>query len=101
MNPGLTLLACVLGFFFSFLCVQIGAVTDQTPLTAASKASQLVFGGATAGHNFSIQHAQKLNLVAGGIASGKYQFFEWLFPFWYCLGSRPFAMSNSSWNILF
>jgi uncharacterized oligopeptide transporter (OPT) family protein len=70
MNPGLTLLACVLGFFFSFLCVQIGAVTDQTPLTAASKASQLVFGGATAGHNFSIQHAQKLNLVAGGIASG-------------------------------
>lgn len=39
MNPGLTILACVLGFFFSFLCVQIGAVTDQTPLTAASKAS--------------------------------------------------------------
>jgi uncharacterized oligopeptide transporter (OPT) family protein len=73
MHPGLTILACLLGFFFSFLCVQIGAVTDQTPLTAASKASQLVFGGATAGGGYSasaIQHAQKLNLVAGGIASG-------------------------------
>ena len=71
MNPGLTILACLLGFFFSFLCVQIGAVTDQTPLTAASKASQLVFGGATAGHVYSIMHAQKLNLIAGGIASNQ------------------------------
>lgn len=70
MNPGLTLLACILGFLFAFLCIQIGAVTDQTPLTAASKASQLVFGGATSGHGYTIAHAQKLNLIAGGIASG-------------------------------
>jgi uncharacterized oligopeptide transporter (OPT) family protein len=70
MNVGLTILACILGFLFAFLCIQIGAVTDQTPLTAASKASQLVFGGATSGQGFSIQHAQRLNLIAGGIASG-------------------------------
>lgn len=70
MNPGLTILACVLGFLFAFLCIQIGAVTDQTPLTAASKASQLVFGAATSGHGYTIAHAQKLNLIAGGIASG-------------------------------
>ncbi|KAI1503296.1 OPT oligopeptide transporter protein-domain-containing protein [Biscogniauxia marginata] len=70
MNPGLTILACVLGFLFSFLAIQIGAVTDQTPLTAASKASQLVFGAATKGHGYSIKEAQKLNLVAGGLASG-------------------------------
>lgn len=70
MNPGLTLLACILGFLFSFLCVQIGGVTDQTPLTAASKASQLVFGGATSGHGFTIKQAQTLNLIAGGLASG-------------------------------
>ncbi|KAH9886166.1 OPT oligopeptide transporter protein-domain-containing protein [Xylariomycetidae sp. FL2044] len=68
MNPGLTILACVLGFLFSFLAIQIGAVTDQTPLTAASKASQLVFGGATSG--YSIKDAQRINLVAGGLASG-------------------------------
>ena len=70
MHPGLTILACILGFFFSFLCVQIGAVTDQPPVTASSKASQLVFGAVTSGHGYSIQHAQKLNLIAGGIASG-------------------------------
>ncbi|KAI0382777.1 oligopeptide transporter [Hypomontagnella monticulosa] len=70
MNPGLTILACLLGFLFSFLAIQIGAVTDQTPLTAASKASQLIFGAATKGSGFSIKDAQRVNLVAGGLASG-------------------------------
>lgn len=70
MNPGLTILACVLGFLFSFLAIQIGAVTDQTPLTAASKASQLVFGAATKNSGLSIKDAQRINLVAGGLASG-------------------------------
>lgn len=70
MHVGLTILASILGFLFAFLCIQIGAVTDTTPLTAAAKASQLVFGGATSGHGFTVQHAQRLNLVAGGIASG-------------------------------
>lgn len=70
MGPGLTILACLLGFLFSFLAIQIGAVTDQTPLTAASKASQLVFGAATSGKGYSILDAQRINLVAGGLASG-------------------------------
>ena len=70
MNAGLTILAVILAFLFSFLAIQIGAVTDQTPLTAAAKASQLVFGAATSGSGFSVMHAQKLNLVAGSLASG-------------------------------
>ncbi|KAB5549474.1 OPT superfamily oligopeptide transporter [Coniochaeta sp. 2T2.1] len=70
MHPGLTVLACVLAFLFAFLAIQIGAVTDNTPLTAASKASQLVFGAATTGAHYEIHHAQRLNLVAGGLASG-------------------------------
>lgn len=70
MNPGMTILAIVLAFLFSFLAIQIGAVTDTTPLTAAAKASQLIFGGATSNGGYSIQHAQKLNLVAGALASG-------------------------------
>ncbi|KAI1804307.1 oligopeptide transporter [Daldinia bambusicola] len=69
MNPGLTILACVLAILFSFLAVQIGAVTDNSPLTAASKASQLIFGGATKNH-FAVKDAQRVNLVAGGLASG-------------------------------
>lgn len=70
MHPGLTILAVVLAFLFSFLAIQIGAVTDNTPLTAASKASQLVFGGATKNSGLSVKDAQKLNLVAGALASG-------------------------------
>ncbi|KAJ1337420.1 OPT/YSL family transporter [Microdochium nivale] len=70
MHPGLTILACILGFMFSFLAIQIGAVTDQTPLTAASKASQLVFGAATSGKGYELKDAQRLNLVAGSLASG-------------------------------
>ncbi|EMR65843.1 putative oligopeptide transporter protein [Eutypa lata UCREL1] len=80
MNPGLTILACVLAFMFSFLAIQIGAVTDQTPLTAASKASQLIFGGATANQGYSIKHAQRINLVAGGLASGLFVLFTTAYP---------------------
>lgn len=70
IHAGLTILALVLAFLFSFLAIQIGAVTDQTPLTAASKASQLVIGGCTNGMGYSVEHAQLVNLVAGGLASG-------------------------------
>jgi len=70
MHPGLTVLACLLAFLFSFLAIQIGAVTDTTPLTATAKASQLVFGAATQGGGFSVAHAQKLNLAAAGLAAG-------------------------------
>jgi uncharacterized oligopeptide transporter (OPT) family protein len=70
MNPGMAILASLLGFIFAFLAIQCGAVTDVTPLTAAAKASQLVFGGVTSGQGYDIKHAQRLNLIAGGIASG-------------------------------
>ncbi|KAL2270718.1 hypothetical protein VTJ83DRAFT_89 [Remersonia thermophila] len=69
-NPGLTILAILMAFIFSFLAIQIGGVTDTTPLTAAAKASQLVFGGATSGGSYTIEQAQKINLVAGALASG-------------------------------
>lgn len=52
------------------LCIQCSGATDTNPLTAAAKASQLIFGGVTSGQGFTIKHAQTLNLVAGGIASG-------------------------------
>ncbi|KAK3987658.1 putative transporter [Cladorrhinum sp. PSN332] len=70
MNPGLMILAILLAFLFSFLAIQIGAVTDSTPLTAAAKASQLIFGAATSHDGYSIAQAQKINLVAGAVASG-------------------------------
>jgi len=52
------------------LCIQCSGATDTNPLTAAAKASQLVFGGVTSGHGYTIKHAQTMNLIAGGVASG-------------------------------
>ncbi|CEJ84793.1 Putative Oligopeptide transporter [[Torrubiella] hemipterigena] len=70
MNPGLAVLACVLAIIFAFLSIHGGAVTDNTPLTASSKASQLVFGGVTKNSGHTILEAQQINLIAGNLASG-------------------------------
>ncbi|KAF9881492.1 hypothetical protein CkaCkLH20_00638 [Colletotrichum karsti] len=70
VNVGITILALILAFLFSFLAIQIGAVTDQTPLTAAAKAAQLVIGGATTGSGYGVAHAQRINLISAGLAAG-------------------------------
>ncbi|KAI9755230.1 MAG: Cu-binding protein [Chaenotheca gracillima] len=70
MPIGESVLAIVLGFIFSFLAVQCTGVTDITPLTTASKASQIVLGGATKGQHWTVPDAQRLNLIGGAIASG-------------------------------
>jgi len=69
MPVGMSLLSVFLAFFFSFLAVQCAGVTDITPLTAASKASQIVLGGATKGEGWPVDHAQRLNLLGGSLAS--------------------------------
>ncbi|KAF7186416.1 putative metal-nicotianamine transporter YSL13 [Pseudocercospora fuligena] len=69
MPVGMSLLSIFLAFFFSLLAVQCAGVTDITPLTAASKASQIVLGGATKGEHWQVEHAQRLNLLGGSLAS--------------------------------
>lgn len=69
MPVGMSLLSVFLAFFFAILAVQCTGVTDVTPLTAASKASQLVLGGATKGEHWQTVHAQRLNLLGGSLAS--------------------------------
>ncbi|KAH0412037.1 oligopeptide transporter, partial [Aureobasidium melanogenum] len=69
MPVGMSLLSVFLAFFFAILAVQCAGVTDVTPLTAASKASQLVLGGATKGEHWATEHAQRLNLIGGSLAS--------------------------------
>lgn len=69
MPVGMSLLSIFLAFFFSFLAIQCTGVTDITPLTAASKASQIILGGATKGENWSTDHAQRLNLLGGALAN--------------------------------
>lgn len=68
MNAGYAIVSCLLGLIFAFMSIYGGAVTDVTPLTASSKASQLVFGGITKGTE--MHHAQRVNLIAGNIATG-------------------------------
>ncbi|KAL1634554.1 hypothetical protein SLS56_002247 [Neofusicoccum ribis] len=69
MPVGMSVLSVFLAFFFSFLAIQCTGVTDITPLTAASKASQIILGGATKGENWGVEHAQKLNLLGGALAN--------------------------------
>lgn len=69
MPVGMSLLSVFLAFFFSFLAIQCTGVTDITPLTAASKASQIILGGATKGEHWDVPHAQRLNLLGGAIAN--------------------------------
>ncbi|KAH8898075.1 OPT superfamily oligopeptide transporter [Thozetella sp. PMI_491] len=68
MGPGLTALACTLTFLLSAIVIQILGVTDQAPISAISKASQLAFGGVTRG--MPILDAQRSNLVAGSVVCG-------------------------------
>lgn len=69
MSIGESILAIFLACFFSLLAIQCTGATDITPLTAASKASQLVLGGVTKAQGWSVPKAQTLNLLGGGLAS--------------------------------
>jgi len=69
MPVGMSLLSVFLAFFFSFLAIQCTGVTDITPLTAASKASQIILGGATKSEGWPKEKAQKLNLLGGALAN--------------------------------
>ncbi|KAL5391073.1 hypothetical protein DPSP01_001564 [Paraphaeosphaeria sporulosa] len=69
MPVGMSLLSIFLAFFFSFVAVQCTGITDITPLTAASKASQIILGGATKGEHWDITRAQRLNLFGGAMCS--------------------------------
>jgi hypothetical protein len=69
MPVGMSILSVVLAFFFAFVAIQCTGVTDTTPLTAVSKASQIILGGATKGEHWEVAHAQKLNLLGGAIAN--------------------------------
>lgn len=69
MGVGESILAYILAILFSFLAVQCAGATDITPLTAASKASQIILGGVTKGQNIGKTDAQRLNLIGGSLAS--------------------------------
>ena len=68
MDVGVSILALILAFIFSFIGVQSSGTTDVNPIGVIAKASQLVIGGVTKGQGTPISVAQTTNLVAGSIA---------------------------------
>lgn len=69
MSVGESILAYLLAIIFSFMAIQCTGATDVTPLTAASKSSQIVLGGVTKGEGWDQASAQRLNLIGGALAS--------------------------------
>ncbi|MCJ1312990.1 hypothetical protein MMC25_006666 [Agyrium rufum] len=68
-NVGVTILAILLAFIFSFIGAESSGRTNINPVTSIGNASQLVIGGATRGH-YSLQKTQLLNITGGLIALG-------------------------------
>ena len=68
MDVGVSILALILAFIFSFIGVQSSGTTDVNPVGVIAKASQLVIGGVTKGQGTPLAVAQTTNLLAGSIA---------------------------------
>ena len=68
MDVGVSILALILAFIFSFIGVQASGTTDVNPVGPIAKASQLVVGGVTKGQGALPNVARTTNLVAGSIA---------------------------------
>ena len=70
VSPGLTILAVILAFIFSFIAAQSAGATDINPVSTCAKASQLVFGGVTQGQGLHGDKALTINMTAGIVAGG-------------------------------
>ncbi len=68
MDVGVSILALILAFIFSFIGVQSSGTTDVNPVGPIAKASQLVVGGVTRGQGAPANVAQTTSLLAGSIA---------------------------------
>lgn len=70
VSPGLTILAVILAFIFSFIAAQSSGATDINPVSTCAKSSQLVFGGVTQGQGHYGEAAQRINMTGGIVAAG-------------------------------
>lgn len=68
-NVGVTILAIVFAFIFSFIGAESCGRTNIIPVTSIGNASQLVIGGTTHGHG-TIADQQLLNITGGLLALG-------------------------------
>ncbi|KIJ61696.1 hypothetical protein HYDPIDRAFT_31028 [Hydnomerulius pinastri MD-312] len=69
-NVGITLLAIVFAFLFSFIGCESSGRTNINPVTSIGNASQLVFGGVGKGQHYAVQRGELLNSLSGMLALG-------------------------------
>ncbi|KAF8432214.1 OPT oligopeptide transporter protein-domain-containing protein [Boletus edulis BED1] len=67
-NVGITLLAIIFAFLFSFIGCESSGRTNINPVTSIGNASQLVFGGVGKGQNYSFKRGELLNVLSGMLA---------------------------------
>lgn len=70
VDPGMTILAVILAFIFSFIAAQSAGATDINPVSTCAKASQLVFGGVTQGQGIHGKTALTVNMTSGIVSAG-------------------------------
>ncbi|CAD6897100.1 unnamed protein product [Tilletia controversa] len=69
MHVGISILAIILAFLFSFVGLQVSGTTDTNPLGVIAKGSQLIVGGALRGTPGDMNAHLLSNLIAGSIVS--------------------------------
>ncbi|KAJ8592368.1 OPT superfamily oligopeptide transporter [Rhizopogon salebrosus TDB-379] len=69
-NVGITILAIIFAFLFSFIGCESAGRTNINPVTSIGNASQLIFGGIGKGRGYSIQRGELLNSLSGMLALG-------------------------------
>ncbi|KAG0709867.1 OPT oligopeptide transporter protein-domain-containing protein [Suillus ampliporus] len=70
-NVGITLLAILFSFLFSFIgCESVGR-TNINPATSIGNASQLIFGGLGRGQGYTVKRGELLNSLSGMLTLGK------------------------------
>ncbi|KAH7882089.1 OPT oligopeptide transporter protein-domain-containing protein [Phlebopus sp. FC_14] len=69
-NVGITLLAIIFAFLFSFIGCESAGRTNINPVTSIGNASQLVFGGVGKGQHYPAKRGELLNSLSGMLALG-------------------------------
>ncbi|KAI3325006.1 oligopeptide transporter [Xylariaceae sp. AK1471] len=69
MSIPTTLLSLTLAFFMATVCIQATGATDTTPVSAVSKASQVLISNVSQASGASIHTAQRLSLLGGALTS--------------------------------
>ncbi|KAG0707878.1 OPT oligopeptide transporter protein-domain-containing protein [Suillus ampliporus] len=69
-NVGVTLLAILFSFLFSFIGCESAGRTNINPVTSIGNASQLIFGGLGKGQNYAVKRGELLNLLSGMLTLG-------------------------------